>query len=156
MTGTITEHGTLAGYNQGCRCSEAREANRVRTAQYRAYVRRLRPPRRVLIDGTGTRRRLRALAANGWPLSQLATITGLHPRALQKLAQDEHRLVTRDTARSVRAVYNMLGDGLAVEATSRRVRSMASRQGWIPSIYWDEDELDGGPEMDAIARERVR
>src|ERR1044072_5452466 len=94
----------LRGYKQGnCRCPIAREA-------YRIYRKRLREGRHapLLVDATGTARRMRALAAIGWSPTALAPHLGLSRARVQNIRGDYRSTVTRETADRVIAVYDKL------------------------------------------------
>lgn len=98
------------------------------------------------IDGTGTRRRLRALVAQGWPQLQLAHRTGLEFHAVN-LQVNEDGDVLGSTARTVRAVYGELwnldpataGVGPRYIAQAKRI---AAAKGWAPPAAWDDDYID--------------
>ncbi|MBQ1165146.1 hypothetical protein KBZ21_44980, partial [Streptomyces sp. A73] len=47
----------------------------------------MRPSEHRAIDATGTRRRLQALVAIGWPFSHIARHIGMHQRPLAELAR---------------------------------------------------------------------
>lgn len=101
----------------------------------------------ALIDGTGTRRRLQALVAVGWPQIELARLTGLDKLTIN---EQVHALVTTAyaaTARTVRDLYDQLWN---VDPASRGVarrwidqaRALAAANGWVPPAAWDDDYID--------------
>ncbi|MFJ8923910.1 hypothetical protein ACIREK_31085 [Streptomyces sp. NPDC102415] len=100
---------------------------------------------RVPVDGTGTRRRLQALVAKGWPQVELARRLGMDqanfPRTLTG------NLVHVRTVRATNALYDelWLADPTAhgvpahqAEAARRR----AAKKGWAPVGAWDDDQID--------------
>ncbi|TFI30101.1 hypothetical protein [Streptomyces sp. 4R-3d] len=97
------------------------------------------------IDATGTRRRLQALVANGWPQLRLGTQLGVHHRLTW--GQIRKETVEGDTARQVRNLYNQLWN---VDPATRGVheryitqaKRIAAREGWVPPGAWDDDYID--------------
>src|SRR5690349_22534324 len=69
-------HGIYNTYNRGCRCDDCRRAYAAfrRESRKRAYLRHGAP---TVIDGTGTRRRIQALNALGWPLDHIDAALGV-------------------------------------------------------------------------------
>ncbi|HET6635214.1 MAG TPA: hypothetical protein VFH77_09305, partial [Streptomyces sp.] len=111
----------------------------------------LRPDPRLLadtadVDGTGTRRRIRALVAAGWPQCQLADRLGMGRGNFGTFLAGGG-LVQVSTARSVRRLYDELwradpaGHGVTAQAVSR-ARYHARRSGWAPVGAWDDDLID--------------
>ncbi|WP_432001194.1 hypothetical protein [Streptomyces sioyaensis] len=96
------------------------------------------------IDGTGTRRRLQALVAAGWPEQELARRLDRTPTNFSSLIRRTH--VTVRTALAVRRLYDELwqedpcqhATGYAVH----RARKRAVRLHWAPALAWDDDTLD--------------
>lgn len=89
-------------------------------------------------DATGTRRRLQALMANGWPASTLARLLCAceEPRVLQVARRGRVRSAT---ALAVRELYERLADTTGPSpATATRYRA----RGWLPPIWWDDDTID--------------
>ncbi|MFH8591238.1 hypothetical protein [Streptomyces rimosus] len=99
----------------------------------------------TVIDATGTRRRLQALVAGGWPQACLATLLHMPPGSITALLARE-RVCVR-TARAVRALYDRLwcadprGHGVGAQAYSR-ARHQARNRHWAPVGAWDDDTLD--------------
>ena len=100
----------------------------------------------LLVDATGTRRRLQALAAAGWPLAEVGRRLGWRRSRVRSAMC--HRTVTLETAARVSAVYDDLWDKRYAPATfeDRRgaaiSRAYARRAGWAPPMAWDDDEID--------------
>ncbi|OQO89903.1 hypothetical protein B1813_18860 [Saccharomonospora piscinae] len=117
----------------------------------------------VLVDGTGTRRRLQALIALGWSQARLAEQVGMLPTNFGRTLRCER--VRADTARTVRALYERMWDQAPPESTwheksaAQRARAYARRRGWGPPMAWDDDALDdpaATPHTDAGERVSVR
>lgn len=129
-----TQHGTDYAYKQHhCRCADARNA-------YRVYRKRIREGRHTprLVDGTGTRRRLEALAAIRWPSSEIAERLGRRAHrsvSLLRNCKDVHV----STARRVAAVYDELSMTIG---PSEKTAQYAQKHGWVPPLAWDEDTID--------------
>ena len=98
------------------------------------------------IDATGTRRRVHALVACGWSQKKLGERIGL--TAANFHASITGELVTVDTARKVRALYDQLWNEPPPEQTHRekiaasRARNLARARGWAPPLAWDDDLID--------------
>ena len=98
------------------------------------------------VDGTGTRRRLQALIANGWPQLRLGEEMGIkHHRLIWDHVRQD--VVAADTARRVHDLYEQLWN---VDPETRGVsarfaaeaRARAAANGWVPPGAWDDDYID--------------
>lgn len=104
-------------------------------------------PDGAMIEGTGTRRRLQALIANGWAQNRLAERLGMHRTNLNKMLLG-HNYVRCGTARAVTMLYNDLWDQAPPQAEHRakisanRARNYARDRGWPPPMAWDDDAID--------------
>lgn len=103
---------------------------------------------RALVDGTGTRRRLRALLMQGFSYRWLSEALDLKDWTMAyELATDEKRLVQVRTRTRVKELYAKLDGvdpvdvGMHPQAASR-ARGTARRHGYAPRGAWDEDTLD--------------
>lgn len=100
-----------------------------------------------LIDGTGTRRRLQALIAIGWPQSRLAQMLGMTPASLSKVIHSEMS-VRKSTAAAVKSLYEdrWHGGPQTPDARSQGIiaasKRLAALKGWAPPMAWDDDEID--------------
>ncbi|GAA0969977.1 hypothetical protein GCM10009555_018090 [Acrocarpospora macrocephala] len=95
------------------------------------------------VDATGTRRRVQALVALGWSLSELARRIGWIPTNMPTLAHPATTTVQAATARLVRDLYNQLSMHPApVGGSATRARRMAETKGWLPPLAWDDDLID--------------
>lgn len=134
-------HGTASAYRGGCRCPEAVEHKRI-------YDKRIKQGRHqtTVVDATGTRRRLQALAALGWSWHNLAPMFGCTRGAVSLWVRGRH--VHAETRERVRAVYETLAGTAGPSAESRR---RAVQRGWAPPQAWDDtiDDPDATPNMGA-------
>lgn len=88
------------------------------------------------IDNTGTRRRLEALMANGWPARELSVRLGHEHAGLQL---PRHRLVSSSTAHAVADLYDQLQ---GTPGPSQWARTRYRGRGWLPPGWWDPDTID--------------
>lgn len=99
----------------------------------------------VLVDATGTRRRVQALVAAGWSVAQLAQRLG-RERTNFWVTVSKAR-VELGTEREVQKLYDQLwradplAHGVAPNAVSR-ARNLAKARGWAPVGAWDDDTID--------------
>lgn len=99
-----------------------------------------------VIDATGTRRRLQALAAIGWPVSALHQhIDFVTVSSLERLRFNQQ--VTARVARAVRDVYGWASAGQAEDHgitgwIAVRARNQAASRNWAPPNTWDDDTID--------------
>ncbi|MGC9540207.1 hypothetical protein [Streptomyces sp. UG1] len=98
----------------------------------------------VSVDGTGTRRRLQALVAGGWPQAQLARRLEMEPGNFGVTLRAERVLVS--TSRAVTALYEGLWradpveHGVHPQGVSRARNQVRTNQ-WAPVGAWDEESL---------------
>lgn len=90
-----------------------------------------------VVPALGTRRRLQALIAAGWPQAVLAARLGMDPSNFPRLL----RCATVTAARH-RAVAQLFTELQLQPGPSDRVRRTATRRGWPLPLEWDEDALD--------------
>lgn len=100
------------------------------------------------VDGTGTRRRIQALAANGWPLRRLAEHLDLYDTYISDLivGRQQDRPVRAATAEKVARAYDRLKDARptrhGIDArVAKRIRGFAATKRWPNSKYW-ADRMD--------------
>jgi len=98
------------------------------------------------IDGTGTRRRLQALAVLGWSNVKLARELGMTPSNYGTFTRRDEVLARH--AREVRDLYDRLST-TPPAATSgydragiERVKASAKRSGWVGPLAWDDETID--------------
>lgn len=100
-----------------------------------------------LVDSTGARRRLQALAAIGHSQTRLAAELVLGSRKLGGILHSE-RQVRAGTDRAVRALYERWWDCPPPQETARQravaslARNLAARNGWAPPVAWDDAAID--------------
>lgn len=98
------------------------------------------------IDATGTARRVQALVAVGWTLSEIARRIDMNPRAMTRFLASKRVHTAR--ARQIRALYGDLwnrrppADNGIQRRDARAARDLARRRGWPPPGAWDDDLLD--------------
>jgi transcriptional regulator with XRE-family HTH domain len=99
-------------------------------------------------DATGTRRRLQALALNGWTASALARYLGADAHSLRQITSGTRETVTASTAIAVGHLYDQLWnrfpkqDTAAAQKEAAAVRALARHAGWAPALAWDDDRID--------------
>ncbi|MDI1288898.1 MAG: hypothetical protein PSX37_02975, partial [bacterium] len=128
----ITAHGSIAQSLRFSRRISARKANAI------LAVRPIPDPgQRAKVDGTGTARRLQALAALGWGAEEVAHRLGTdNPSWVQRLRRMAAPRVERRTADRIAAVYD---DLWSTRGPSASARHFALRSGWVPPLAWDDD-----------------
>ena len=100
----------------------------------------------ALVDATGTRRRLQALVALGWPQSELARRIGSRESTVGDVLDASRTSV--GVFRKVCAVFDELWDkqppasGRWERAAVTHARRRAARRGWAPPLAWDDDTID--------------
>ncbi len=102
----------------------------------------------AMVPRLGTRRRLQALNAEGWPAKELDRRTG-HGTGyvsyiLRGCGNDTVRLCTAET---IRALYDQLAgqqpeDHGIPSHLARLTRTRAAAKGWAGADYWDPDDFD--------------
>jgi hypothetical protein len=100
----------------------------------------------AVIDGTGTRRRIQALAAAGWPSNAIhAHVNHVTHKAIERLRTCDR--VTARTARAVRDFYERVAEQTA-EAhgvtpwIAGRTRTYARKYSYANAMAWDDDTID--------------
>jgi hypothetical protein len=101
----------------------------------------------ALLDGTGTRRRLRALNAEGFGSEFLGARMGVRGRYVSSVMRGDTNRVTYELKRDVARVYADLAgkDPVALGMVLNNVaglRSGARKKGWVTSAWWDDDTID--------------
>lgn len=154
--GVLAEHGTYARYKADCHCAPCRKANARRQNLH------LLDPNLRVVYGTGTVRRLRALAALGWSLADVGARMSWSKAAVSYL-RGRDRKVLRSTAELVAQIYDELSMSLPSPSTPTeradvsRTRLHAARAGWAPPLAWDDiddpaelPDLGAEPDPDAV------
>ncbi len=89
------------------------------------------------VDGTGTRRRLQALAAIGWTGPALAAKLGRSRTRVRAILRGDGEVSAALRAR-VMALYDDLWDQPQTGTQSLRAALAAQRHGWAPPLAWDD------------------
>lgn len=97
------------------------------------------------VDGTGTRRRIQALVAAGWPMRRLAEHLDINPTYVGDLVRrtESDRPVRSATAAKVAEAYEQLRHkrparhGIKAHQI-RRMRKLAAERKWPTPKYWAE------------------
>ena len=105
----------------------------------------------AVIDALGTRRRLQALVAIGWPIAQLAGHLGVDLRNFNRMIYRGPR-TTAGTARAVVEFFDANWDHVPPEFRAQvvsRAKNLAKRNGWVPAAAWDDiDDPTEQPKAD--------
>lgn len=126
--------GTDAGYNAGCKCRRCKDAH---AANHRRLRTKTTPG---VVDATGTRRRIEALACLGWSTAELSRRIG---RTRSYLSKTAHRTTVHpSTAAAVARLYDELCMTWCTTPTAARTAAEARAKGWAPPLAWDEGSLD--------------
>lgn len=149
-------HGTEQAYiSDLCRCPECKAAHAVKAARRRRLIAYGQWPQTTL-PNIGTRRRLHALACNGWSMNMIAAMIGTSPRALNRLRDQSGVSVGR--ARDIAALYDELWDKKPVlrckgdRISYAKMMHLAARHGYAPPMAWDDiDDPDERPHRSEIA-----
>ena len=89
------------------------------------------------VNNAGTRRRIEALARNGWSLRHLGDRLGVTPQSVYGYRTRSG--LTAANARAIRDLYDELWDQ---RGPNERVRRHAERLGWASPLAWDDDTID--------------
>jgi lambda repressor-like predicted transcriptional regulator len=132
-----------AGYTSRNALADSMTRSRVRPATL-ARILEVNPQRDNrrdgYIDATGSRRRLQALAVNGWSTRNLAKQLGHnHPTTVQDIAAGKTPTIRLRTMDAIRDLYNELWDQ---SGPSPRTAAIAKGKGWLPALAWDDDLID--------------
>ena len=96
--------------------------------------------RDAYVDATGTRRRLQALAVNGWSSYYLAERLGhAHPDTVQEIRKGRTLTIRLRTKDAIGLLYEELWDK---PGPNLRAANLAKKKGWLPALAWDDDLID--------------
>lgn len=129
-----TRHGTYVTYQRNsCRCPDAREDQRL-------YKKRAREGRNDKTRNiTGTRRRIRALAALGWTMQHIGAAAGMTKAAVTIVSNSPRKYIYTATATKIMTAYEKLS---GTPGPSPWARARAYKYGWAPPLAWDDDTID--------------
>lgn len=139
-----------------CRCMPCTDLNRRATNERRKLIAFGRWDR-AMTSSAGTHRRLQALVAQGWALSELSRRLGYTRGALQELFASDQTMP--EARRTVAALYDELWDKQPPSSTARqrqvvsRSKNLAKRKGWAGPLAWDDDTIDDPSATPAVADE---
>lgn len=114
-----------------------------------------RPTANYWTNPTGTVRRIRALAAIGWPVYTTAQAIGVDQSGLNAIASGRRNHIPRHVAEAIAALYIQRS---RQPGPSDITRARAARNDWHGPLAWDDiDDPDATPELDdAVAVELDR
>lgn len=104
------------------------------------------------VDATGTRRRLQALIAVGWPHGELAARLRRGSASLRRSMLSDS--VTAQTAQDVSALYEQMWNLRPPQSTddqravAQAARAFGADRGWLPPLAWDDIDTDLDPRHD--------
>ncbi|MCZ4498522.1 MAG: hypothetical protein JWQ74_1075 [Marmoricola sp.] len=131
-------HGKYAGERAGCRCAPCRRARYLYNIRMRQdHDRGIRRN----IPAIGTQRRIQALQAMGWTLTDLQDRTGMFVSNLHRLSTRQDRVLLYVYQR-IAAVYDEL---CMTPGPSSRMRAIAKNKGYAPPLAWDDIDNDASP-----------
>lgn len=139
----------------GCKCDACREYGRLyeywRSAQHRQG--------KVLrVPALGSIRRIHALQALGWSARLIGEHAGYSDQWAPAILR--RRYLSTSTAAKVSAVYDALSMRTPPTRTASermavgKTRAYAARQGWLPPLAWNDEDLDR-PEARPAERKEV-
>lgn len=142
-------HGTTTGYRYGCRkdCCRAAVARKRAEERKRYYLQRTTT---FMVPATGTLRRIQALAAIGWSLSEVSRQAG-YARTHARLIGGRP-MIHKSTADRFLKVYDALSMTPAPERTkaekinASRSRRLARVREWPPPLAWEGLDIDNPDE----------
>ena len=139
-------HGTNAGYQAHHKhrvtpCQPCRDAHAAQHQAFKArkYLQRLDA---LCVDPRPTQRRIRALQAIGWRLSDIDRLLGGPGVSNGVWNMLQQPTVHVDTAARVAALYDWLH---MRPGPSERTRALAVMRGWAPPLAWDDIDNDEHP-----------
>jgi hypothetical protein len=92
-----------------------------------------------LVDATGSRRRLQALAVMGWSLREVEKLCDYRAPFLCTVRKGDVEQLRAISAASITSAY----DSLAMRVGgSTQSKALAKRRGWVSPLAWDDEEID--------------
>lgn len=98
-------------------------------------------PTSGLVPALGATRRLQALSAQQWPLSELAARTGLAPMAVSRIRGGLREQLHATSDNAIRKVYRDLEMAVGPSPTAR---AEALARGWVPPLAWEDIDSPNG------------
>ena len=96
----------------------------------------------LLIDGTGTVRRVRALGAIGHSQADIGAELGLTSERISQIARSHHRNVFKRTADDIADLYKRWCMVVPQTKKAIYVRAYAAKKRWAPPLAWDDETID--------------
>ena len=107
--------------------------------------------RDAYVDATGSCRRLRALAVNGWSANYLAAQIGCRRSTVHYIRNGNTLTIRLRTKDAIKDLYDELWDQ---PGPSQRTANIAKGRGWLPALAWDDDLIDRPEHEPADVRRR--
>jgi hypothetical protein len=150
------ENGTCYA-DHGCRCPDCRRGR----AEYTYWREHMRAAgRQLLVDATGTHRRLRALGAIGWSGRMIGDLYGFSEMWVSSVCRcGRVQTATAELAKRIYDDLSMTPPAAVTPAEKGRIakaKGWARRNGWPPPLAWDDDTIDdptAQSQLDAVADE---
>src|SRR5690348_2236736 len=139
-------HGTTYGYREGCRDACCRRAVADYAMEYRNR-RYLQRTNTLMVPIVGTHRRIQALVALGWSLSELSRRAG-YDRSMLAQTLRRNTPIRKVTAEHIAKLYDDLSMQLPPQNNAgeryavTKALTHAGRKGWPPPLAWDDDKID--------------
>lgn len=139
-------HGeTHTCYNaHNCRCAACRHT-KARKRRYYDWEYRRRRGRDVWIPATGTRRKLQALAVEGYSAQHVADLIGSHYRPLTKIRGGITEMTHLSMAVKVDRVFREFVMTRRTDREGKITRTRALANGWVSALAWDDIDRDRRP-----------
>lgn len=153
--------GTSTGHIREIAATSTRSGGRPPSARIRATLAArilairpgsLSPSPNATVPALGTRRRIQALVAIGWPLAELAARLRRDISSLESILGAT--LVAVRTARAVEQLYDTIWDQHPAATTPEQcnavtsARQRAAEADWAPPLAWDDIDTDQRPAPD--------
>lgn len=138
---SITQIAKEAGVNRSTVCSalSMRRTGMLQANAVKLLAVSAKPDDCVLVDSTGTVRRLRALVVIGHKQQTIADAVGCSYTYISMLTHEQRATVTYGLEQAVRRAYR---DLWMKPGTSALGRSRATSYGWYGPLAWDDDTID--------------
>jgi len=100
----------------------------------------------LMVPAIGVTRRVRALVAVGWSLSDIQNTTGLSNGRLSEIASGRPVQVSIRTAQAVHRMFDEHKYTPRPGKKGDRARAFATARGWVTVLAWDDIDTDPEPE----------
>lgn len=131
-------HGTPGRYQAGCDC---KPCWRARKAQLTDYHRRVAEGHEFSVSSERSRRKMNALRALGWSMTDVAKILGVRKQAITNAL--ERDTIRATTAERLDQAYDALEMKIPPDNyITRRTKAYAAKAGHLPPLAWED--IDAG------------